>query len=356
MKLDFTRNLAVRIIAAACTPIVVVGLLLVIVPRFTELPGDVAFRVYGADVTKTELKHRMDLLKALYGIAPPQDAAQQDTFRRQSAEAIVLSTVLDHAAHDEGVTVEDKDARQALLQMVNGRFQGGMTGFAQTLATVGASENDVVNEMKRQQATSLVFEKVTAQQGAAGQVTDAEAHAYYDQHPREFQQPEARHLRNIVVSSEDEANQVLAQARGGADFVALAKQFSLDESTRDTGGDLGFVSQDQLEQPVAGPAFATPVGGVFGPAQSAHGWNVGQVLEARPALQQPYDQVRQQLTDQLTSRKALDYWRTWLAGRVKSADVEYADAYQPAKGGSLAGLVPAEPGEASPAAQQGSPN
>jgi peptidyl-prolyl cis-trans isomerase C len=330
-NLSYPATIAVGLVVTLLLPVVVVGLATLVAVRATALPDDAAFRIYGAAVTKTELKHRLAVLKALYGLAPPADPAGQDLFRRQSAQAVAFGMVLDRQAQEQGVGITGSAAKTLLAQFVDQKFQGGPSGFAQMLGEVGASEQDVLDEVKRQQNTGLLFDKVVRQEGHAGQVTGPQVQQYYDQHPAQFLQPEGRHLRHIVVPSEDDANQVVAQARGGADFAALAKQFSLDEATRDNGGDLGMLAQRQLEPVFGQPAFSTPSGGVFGPVETDKGWDIGQVLEVRPATQLTFDQVRNKLQANMQAGEELDYWRAWVNRQIGAADIEYADEYRPAK-------------------------
>lgn len=324
------RGIVGRIGAVALALALLAGLGVVIAWRVSALPSDAALEVYGTVITKSELKHRQELLKALYGIEAPTDPKQRDSYQRQCAEAVALSVVLDRAARDEAVVVSDKDAQQMLMQLISSRFPDGQEGFVRLLGEVGASEQDVLDELKRQRATRLLFDKVVARQGSEGQVTEARARAYYDQNPGQFVAPEARHLRNIVLASRDDADQVAQQARAGADFATLTKEFSMDQSTRDTGGDLGFVRRDQLEAPFADAAFAAPVGQVFGPVRTEHGWDVGQVLEVRPPAPLPWDQVKDQLRSELSDRNALAFWRGWATQRIKDAHIRYAEDYRPA--------------------------
>jgi parvulin-like peptidyl-prolyl isomerase len=82
------------------------------------------------------------------------------------------------------------------------------------------------------------------------------------------------------VSSEAVANDILARLQAGEDFVALAKQFSEDEMTRDNGGDLDWFTQDELLVPeVAQVAFSLQPGAIGGPVTTELGYHIVQTLE-----------------------------------------------------------------------------
>ena len=88
------------------------------------------------------------------------------------------------------------------------------------------------------------------------------------------------HARHILVSTEEEARQILSQIQAGGDFVALARTYSQDVSTRDTGGDLGFFPQGVLTSwEVAEAAFALQPGQVSDVIQSNLGYHIVQVVE-----------------------------------------------------------------------------
>lgn len=322
-------NIVVRIaVAVVATPAIIIGLSVLLALRITDLPANAAFRVGDTVVTKTELAKRLQLLKALYGIQAPPDPGKRETFRRESARAVALSMVLDRAASDAGVVAEEKDVHDAFVAL-QGANPDGRNGFVKLLGEVGASEQDVLDEITRQQTTSRLYEKVVAARAGEVAVTEQEAQRYYDENPSQFVQPESRHIRNIVVSTQGDATEVLGKAQAGADFGQLAKEYSLDQSTRDIGGDLGFVAAAKLADSYAAAAFAAPGGGLFGPVRAEKGWNVGQVLEVRPAVPLPFAQVFDQLRDFLKSEKSLELWRGWVSDQVKNAHVQYADEYRP---------------------------
>ena len=51
--------------------------------------------------------------------------------------------------------------------------------------------------------------------------------------------PEKRLLRHLVVKTEDEAKKALNRINGPETFEGVAKEVSLDTSTKDKGGELG---------------------------------------------------------------------------------------------------------------------
>lgn len=327
--LSIPEGLGARIVLAALAPIVVVGLALLVVPRVTGLPQDAAFRVGDAVVTEHELQNRVGVLEALYGIRQPSDGEQRDKFRRDSAKAVAVSLVLDNAARDRRIVIADKTARDLLTKMVDEQFgSDGRRAFIELLGNAGASERDVIDEIKRQQSTAQLLDDVTSD---VPEVTDYDLRRTYEERRSELVMPEQRHLRNIVRATRQEADQVLERARSGTDFATVAQETSLDQSTRDAGGDLGLLTREQLEAAYADLAFAAPAGSLFGPVENRFGWNVGQVVEVRPATPLRFQEIKEELRSVLRSERVTEAWHDWLAREFRSADVEYADEYRPAR-------------------------
>jgi peptidyl-prolyl cis-trans isomerase C len=341
-----------RVVAAGIVLVTVGAVASVILLRSWNVPADAAFKVGDTVVTKTELARRTQLLGALFGVRQPPDAAGQDAFRRDTAKAIATSTILDKAAAERGIVISDKTARDMLANMVNQQL-GGQAAYVQLLSQSGASETDVLDEIKRQLATQQLFTQVASP--SVKEVTDAVVQSYYRDHPTEMVTPEQRHLRNIVVASEPEAADVFKRVSTGTDFAATAGQSSLDQSTRAAGGDLGLLAQQQLDPAYSDAAFRAAPGGLFGPVKTQNGWNVGQVLEVRPATQLsqvPFDKAAGSLGERLRSDRALATWRDWQGEQLKDANVRYADEFRPADPNLAAASVsppaspPAPPGPA----------
>jgi peptidyl-prolyl cis-trans isomerase C len=74
------------------------------------------------------------------------------------------------------------------------------------------------------------------------QATESQIEAYYRDHLDRFMQERRVAARHILVPTRAEADRLKREAEGGADFAALARTHSRDETTREVGGTLGFIA------------------------------------------------------------------------------------------------------------------
>jgi peptidyl-prolyl cis-trans isomerase C len=88
------------------------------------------------------------------------------------------------------------------------------------------------------------------------------------------------HARHILIRTEAEANDILSRLQNGEDFAALAASLSMDETTRQSGGDLSWFTEDELLVPqLARAAFALQPGQIGGPVPTELGYHIVQTLE-----------------------------------------------------------------------------
>ncbi|MDI7250514.1 MAG: peptidyl-prolyl cis-trans isomerase [Bacillota bacterium] len=155
------------------------------------------------------------------------------------------------------------------------------------------------------------------------QVGDEEVEPYFEAHRDEFDEQEAVRLRHILAGSEEEARQILAELRAGADFAALARERSLDEGTASEGGDMGLVGRGQLPPELEDTAFTLPVGEWSDPVEAADGWHILQVLERREAKEVSLEEVRDRVIERLREEKLAEMYPEWLSNLRASARIEY---------------------------------
>jgi peptidyl-prolyl cis-trans isomerase C len=123
----------------------------------------------------------------------------------------------------------------------------------------------------------------------------------------EFNLPRLRRTeyktRHILVDTESEAAELIAQLDEGADFAALAMEHGTD-STQSEGGDLGWITPDSVVEPFAEAVqAATPGEPLDTPVETQYGWHVILVEEIKEQAAPGLEAVRQDLTSAARSQK-----------------------------------------------------
>jgi peptidyl-prolyl cis-trans isomerase C len=137
-------------------------------------------------------------------------------------------------------------------------------------------------------------------------VTEAAIKARYEADIAGKPGEEEVHARHILVATEAEGRQVIAELAKGGDFATLAKKYSTDPGAA-SGGDLGFFKKGDMVPEFAEAAFALKPGEVSkDPVKSQFGWHVIQVLERRtgkpPTYEESHDALRQKMIQESMTR------------------------------------------------------
>jgi hypothetical protein len=120
-------------------------------------------------------------------------------------------------------------------------------------------------------------------------LSDAQLKAMFDK-----EQPGAEvHARHILLTLPPDATphqrdsvMTLAkslrdQARGGADFVALAKKYSQEPNADKSGGDLGYFTYEKMVPPFSAAAFAMKKGDISDPVETVYGLHIIKVEDRK---------------------------------------------------------------------------
>jgi peptidyl-prolyl cis-trans isomerase C len=136
--------------------------------------------------------------------------------------------------------------------------------------------------------------------------SNAEIQAEYDANLSEFETVEHK-ARHILVESQEEANDLIQQLDGGADFAELAREHSVDPAASN-GGDLGWFTSSSMVAPFAEAVEAMEVGShSAAPVETQFGWHVILLEDRRTGEPPALDTVRAQLSNSVTQRKLQAY-------------------------------------------------
>lgn len=133
--------------------------------------------------------------------------------------------------------------------------------------------------------------------------SDAEVKAQYDQLAKNAAGSEY-HLHHILVDNEQQAKDLIAKIKGGANFEDLAKQFSKDPGSAKNGGDLDWADPKSFVPEFANAAQHLQKGQMTDtPVKTQFGWHIIRVDDIRPIAPPPFEQVKAQLAQQIVQQK-----------------------------------------------------
>ncbi|EKS30635.1 MAG: peptidylprolyl isomerase [Afipia felis] len=212
----------------------------------------------------------------------------------------VLAKVNGSEIRQSDVTAAEKDIGPSLAQLDPASRQSSVVQLLIDLKLVAKAAEDKkiadTPDFKQKLAftrSRLLMDTLLDQEGKAA-VTDAALKQVYDDAAKQISGEQEVHARHILVETEDQAKEIIAKLKKGADFAELAKKESKDPGASD-GGDLGFFTKDQMVPEFSAAAFALEPGQISGPVKSQFGWHVIKVEEKRARKAPPFDQVKPQL-------------------------------------------------------------
>jgi peptidyl-prolyl cis-trans isomerase D len=144
-------------------------------------------------------------------------------------------------------------------------------------------------------------------------VPEADINAFYQQNLPQYQTPaqvRASHILFKLEGKDEKAVQALAEdvlkkaKAPGADFAALAKQYSEDDSNKDNGGDLDYFGRGRMVAEFDAAAFAMKTGEISNLVKTAFGYHIIKVTDSKPDTTRPLAEVRGEIEDQLKWQKA----------------------------------------------------
>ena len=135
-------------------------------------------------------------------------------------------------------------------------------------------------------------------------ITDADTKAKYDDAKKNATNEKEYNARHILVKTEAEAKDIIAQINKGGDFAKIAKEKSIDDSNKEKGGDLGWFSRATMVKPFSDAVVGMKKNTISdAPVQTQFGWHVIKLIDSRPVQIPPYEKVKDNIERALQQEK-----------------------------------------------------
>jgi peptidyl-prolyl cis-trans isomerase C len=133
-------------------------------------------------------------------------------------------------------------------------------------------------------------------------ITEAQLQANYDKLKAQVGGTEYK-TRHILVKDKAEAQTIIDKLKNGEKFEDLAKQ-SVDQGSKDNGGDLGWSAPGNYVKPFADALTALKKGEYTEtPVESQFGHHVILLEDTRPTAFPPFEEIKPRLTQQAQTQE-----------------------------------------------------
>jgi parvulin-like peptidyl-prolyl isomerase len=301
----------------------------------------------GFEIKQSQLDGVTDAIKSRAAAAG--QTLPSDEITRTALNDLIVNQILLQMATDADKAEGKKDADQYVAQVIK-QF-GTQQAVEVQLKAAGKTFEDWRTERTQQStATAVMIRELNAAP------TDAEIQKYYTDHPTASEMPETAHVRHILLLTMDPTTQapladdqvkakrsqiddILRQARAGTNFVALAKQYSEDVQTKESGGELPPFARASVDPAHAMvPAFETAAfaltnNQISDVVTTQYGYHIIQLIDKTPArklaltdkLPTSEITVAEYLKDSLTGQKLRELAPAYFEKLSKSPGVEILD-------------------------------
>jgi len=227
----------------------------------------------------------------------------------------------------EQFQLPDYFVEQRMNDIIRENFGGDRNTFIKMLQ----AQNYPLSQFKKDEFEKII---VAAMRGKNVKpnttVSPTKIAEYYRTHREEFTSNEEVKLRMIMVpsraaegnaaSQKAMAEEILAKLAGGADFARIAQMYS-EDSTRDLGGDWGWIERKTLAAPLEKVAFSLGKGKISNIVELGGNYYILKVDDRRGGATKSLASVRADIEKKLMQEEAQRLQENWIAGLRQKATI-----------------------------------
>jgi peptidyl-prolyl cis-trans isomerase C len=306
-------------------------------------PNSVAVTVNGANITEGEVDKLINMQLAGTPNRSPEVIEQyKKILRQQALEGLIVGRLLDEKVKDTNIVVTDEEVTSRLKEIASLQKPAmSLEDFKKKMEEYGQNFDEVKGQVRK----GLSYQKlIEAQPGGKISVTEQDANNFYTENIKHFETPEQVRASHILIKPDTsdpnaDPNQakakaltkikgLLEQIKAGADFAQLARDNSACPSAT-RGGDLDFFPRGQMEPSFEKAAFAMDVNQVSDIVETSYGYHIIKVTDRKPAVVTPFEQVKDQIINQLKQRKLSEVARQYVQSLRAGAKIVYPPGKEP---------------------------
>ena len=295
-----------------------------------EVVDGVAAVVNGDVITYSQVRGvvgpREKLLRAQFNgpdliqkIKEARELALQDLIDRQ---------LIIQAFKTENYQIPDHFVEERMHDIIRTDFGGDRNTFIKTLE----AQNFTMGEFKKMETEKMIVQAMRSRNVKLDLIASpAKVDEYYKGHRDEFTSKEQVKLRLIMVPSHASdgeaaaqramADEIFTKLQHGAEFDRMAQLYS-EDSTRENGGDWGWVDRKTLAVPLEKAAFSLEPGKISHIIEFSGNYYILKVEDKHGGETRTLEQARPDIEKKLVHDEAQKLQEKWLASLRSKAYIK----------------------------------
>lgn len=313
---------------------IIAGLLLCAVISATAVQAEVVSGIVAVVnddiITTLDLDREYQFLAREAGRKEPYTEAERKDLRSVAVNRLVDRKLVDQKIKELDIKVSEEEIRQSIEEV---KKQNNLTQerLVEALAAQGLSFDQYKAQIREQmERVRLMSQEVRAKV----QVSLKEVMEYYQANRRSFGEQELYRARSILfripkdASDADikkiqvRAEEVLQQAKAGADFIELAKKNSDDPNAAKDGGELGTFKKGDLLPEMESVILKLKPGEVSDLVRTPQSIHIIKLEKKYLGDIKPFDEVKGEIEDLLYKKKSEERFNQWVAELRKNAAID----------------------------------
>ena len=239
--------------------------------------------------------------------------------RQLALKDLIDRRLVIQAFKKESYQIPDHFVDQRMQEIMRESFGGDRNTFIKTLE----AQNYTLGEFKEKEMERMIVAAMRSHNVKTNSiVSPTKIEDYYRKHHEEFTTKEQIKLRMIMISGQKDtasapaqkalAEEVLGRLASGAEFDRTAQVYS-EDSTRDNGGDWGWIERNTLAAPLEKFAFNMPVGRISNIIEYAGNYYILKVEDKHGGTTRSLAEARSDIEKKLLQVEAQGIQERWIA-------------------------------------------
>lgn len=273
-----------------------------------KVPGD------GGHISEGDFNHALDLTAAEAEKEVPKPGDKEyDELMEKTMGSLLNAAWLEGEAEELGISVDEDEVAKEFKKVKAEAFKTEAE-YTEFLKKAHYTKADVLDRVKLQMLTEQVEKKVA---DSAPKPSESEIEDYYEAAKSTQYVKEANRNVRVILNKDkakvEAAKKELEKDGSEASWQKVAKKYSTESLSKNTGGLRTELTEATAEEPLKTDAFTAPEGQLEGPVKGPKGFYLFEVVSESPESTQALDEVKSSISSQLEGQLQQSYFAEFVA-------------------------------------------